>query len=427
MSTLIRTSGSSPGARTSSILLEMVTRFYEGIFTGSAEEQVPTILSEAAKVFEADIATWFLVTEDRSQLRLVDVYNDLGNPEERPPARPYTLNWDAKSETEVKGLTAWTAISGDPLHVPSIRSLTVTHGRCHAGRWDEWLYPKGIRDPRSGFLCMYAVPLFQPIVGPPRDRVVGVLKMERRRMKGDKPRSRFTHTDLESFNVIARIMGFAYFHSERQKSLTLADIGHVLIRPLGDVALSLDTLLLDRSLLADHHARSQVETSIKMLRGLSRLLSLAKESYNQPTLSESVKIVENLRLQSEPIAATSGRAIRVEADPQIGPIVLTKRSHAALMNVTINLLQNATQNSPVKSEVVLRLSRAPDVLVLSVDNRGSVVPDRTIEDAKATTDPAPRFRGLPRSYQLAARNGWNLEYISHEGANRFTLTVPLHI
>jgi hypothetical protein len=404
----------------------MVTRFYEGIFTESAEEQIPTILSEAAKVFEADIATWFLVTEDRSQLRLVDVYNDLGNPQTRPPAKPYDLNWSAKSEREVQGLTAWTAISGEPLHVPSLRSLTVTHGQCHAGRWDEWLYPKGIAHPKSGFLCMYAVPLFQPIVAPLRERAVGVLKMERRRMKGGKPRSRFTVTDLESFNVIARIMGFAYFHSERQKSLTLADIGHVLIRPLGDVALSLDTLLTDHEAIVDEFAIYQIESAAKMLRALSRLLSLAKESYNQPTLTEVASVTGDLLMQSEPIEIMSGREIEFHATDNIGAVTFTKRSHAAFINIAVNLLQNATQNAPRRSRVKLFVERKEDNVVLTIENIGEMISDATITEAKAKADATPSFRGLPRSYQLAARNNWQLDYSSNNGTNQFRLTIPRH-
>jgi GAF domain len=422
---------SQRGARTSrvatsSTLLEMVTRFYEGIFTGSAEEQVQTILSEAARVFEADIATWFLVTEDRSHLRLVDVYNDLGDPEARPPAQPYDLNWDARSEEDVHGLTAWTAVSGEPLHVPSIHSLAKVHEKCHAGRWDEWLYPKGIQDPSSGFLCMYAVPLLQPTVGPPRERVVGVLKMERRRMKEDRRRNCFTRSDLESFNVIARIMGFAYFHSERQRSLTLADIGHNLIRPIGDAAFSLDTLLSDAESGVDGHSRLQIKTACNMLRALSRMLAVAKESYNKPLELEQVDVVQDLSAQTEPISASSGRRIRIQRDGQLDPITLTKRSHAALINVVINLLQNATQNSPHNSEVIVNIVRRENDLCLSIENMGSQIPADTIERARSSADQNQRFRGLPRSFQLASRNGWNLDYAARERANRFTLILPLH-
>jgi hypothetical protein len=404
----------------------MVTRFYEGIFTGSAEEQVPTILSEAARVFEADIATWFLVTEDRTQLRLVDVYNDLGDPETRPPARPYDLNWDAQSEEDVHGLTAWTAVSGEPLHVPSIHSLTKVHGKSHAGRWDEWLYPKGIQDPASGFLCMYAVPLFQPTGGPPRERVVGVLKMERRRMKKDRRRNRFTRSDLESFNVIARIMGFAYFHSERQMSLTLADIGHNLIRPIGDAAFSLETVLGNTEPAIGEHSRLQIKTACNMLRALSRMLAVAKESYNKPLERENVDVVQDVAAQTGPISASTGRKIDIRQTGPMDQVVLTKRSHAALINVVINLLQNATQNSPRSSEVIVNVTRKGTGLSLSIENQGSPIPTDTIERARSSADPNQRFRGLPRSFQLASRNGWDLDYSIRDRVNRFTLRLPLH-
>jgi hypothetical protein len=407
-------------------LLEMVTRFYEGIYTGSAEDQIQTILSEAARVFEADTATWFLITVDRRQLRLVDVYNDLGVPEKRPPAEPYSLNWKAKTENDVKGLTAWVAISGEPLYVPSIESLTLEHGKCHSGLWDKWLYPQGIDHPESGFLCMYAVPLFLPLAGgTPEERVVGVLKMERRRTKANIKRPTFNKTDLEAFNVIARIMGFAYFHSERQKSLTLADIGHALIRPLGDVAVSLDSLAIDlyESSFDSNHAAYQVESASTMLRSLSRMMALAKESYNEPLQSYDVDIFEDLNLQCNAISLTSGREVILDKKNTIGKVNLTKRNHAALLNIAINLLQNATQNSPIKSKVNVTIDRTQNELILIVENQGVEVLERTIKSAKVTPETPQSFRGLPRSYQLAAQNGWELDYSRKSNRNYFILKV----
>jgi len=418
----------------SSTLLDMVTGFYEGIFVGSAEEQVPTILSEAAKVFQADIATWFLVTEDRTQLRLVDVYNDLGKSTERPPAEPYVLNWKAKSENDVKGLTAWTAISGEPLHVSSLKSLTQEHGTAHAGRWDEWLYPgkQGIRDPKSGFLCMYAVPLFLPTPGPAKDRVVGVLKMERRRtsLKTGKLRECFTQADLEAFNVIARIMGFAYFHSERQRSLTLADIGHALIRPIGDVAFSLEAVADELSTRkADiEHAKSAVGKGTKMLRSLASMLTIAKESHNQPLKQKHVNITKDLANHIEAYSLVLGRRVVDCSNGAVEPFAMTKRSYAALINVAINLIDNASRAAPMHSKVEVTVKRTKDKLLLFVENEGLAIATRTLEDAMRVQDAPIRFQGLPRSYQLAARNGWHLQYRRVRGKkrNRFELTVPIH-
>lgn len=418
----------------SSILLDMATRFYEGILTGTAEEQVSAILSEAARLFEADIATWFLVTEDRTQLRLVDVYNDLGLPEKRPQAGTYTLNWDAKSEREVQGLTAWAAISGEPLYVPSIDSLLRDHGKCHAGKWDEWLYPgqNGVHDPESGFLCMYVVPLFSPLPGPPepKETVVGVLRMERRNMKGNKKRKKFSQLEIESINVIARIIGFAYFHSERQKSLTLADIGHTLIRPLGDVAFSLDTIsssLTDMPIRSDQieHTRVQIDAAARMLRSLSSMLLLAKESYRTPLEPEEVDICHDLSIQRDALSLQLGRKIAIYAPHNIAPIKLTKRSLSALMNIALHLLQNAAQNSPPNSEVAILVQSAKNKLILEIENTSSEVPNDIIKSAMATSEITPSFAGLPRSYQLAARNGWDLEYLRRNEKNVFRLVIPI--
>ncbi len=410
-------------------LLEMVTRFYEGIYTGSGEGPVQTILSEAARVFQADIATWFLVTENQKKLRLIDVYNDLGKPAERPPVAPYDLNWEATSEDDVSGLTAWVAVSGEALYVPSFDSLTVQHKKCHAGKWDDWLYPKGIDHPESGFLCMYAVPLVLPLgEGRPRQKVVGVLKMERRRMKDNQKREKFSDTEIESFNVIARIMGFAYFHNERQKTLTLADIGHALIRPLGDVAVSLDALAIDFSEESFNieHARVQVESASKVLRSLSRIMSIAKESYHDPVSLNNVDVYKDLELQGEAIYLSSGKEINISQKQIIGMINMAKHDHAALLNIAINLLQNAAQNALFKSQVEMIIDRTDKELILIVKNRGIEVRPEILDSARQKSDTQQSFRGLPRSYQLAAQKNWELLYYREDQKNCFRLNVPIN-
>ena len=410
-------------------LLEMVTRFYEGIYTGSGEGPVQTILSEAARVFQADIATWFLVTENQKKLRLIDVYNDLGKPAERPPVEPYELNWEATSENEVSGLTAWVAVSGEALYVPSFNILVEQHGKCHAGRWDDWLYPGGIDHPESGFLCMYAVPLVLPLAeGRPQKKVVGVLKMERRRMKDNRKREKFKDTEIESFNVIARIMGFAYFHNERQKTLTLADIGHALIRPLGDVAVSLDAVALDFSEESFNieHAKVQVESASIVLRSLSRIMSIAKESYHDPVSLNSVDVYADLEPQGKAIYLSSGREIKISRKKVIGKIEMAKHDHAALLNIAINLLQNAAQNAPFKSQVEMVINRTDKELILIVKNQGIEVRPDILDSARQKPDTHQSFRGLPRSFQLAAQKNWELLYHREDQKNCFQLKVPVN-
>ena len=399
-------------------LLDMVTRFYQSVFTLSPEELVPQILIEAAKVFKADIATWFLVTEDRTQLRLVDVYNDRGERTQRPEMEPYKLNWEASVESEVRGLTAWIAISGIPLFVPSSDSLLNEHQVTHIGKWDNWLYPEGINDPTSGFLCLYAVPLFLPIESRVvRDRIVGVLKVERRRHRNIA----FTEEERKAFDVIANIMGFAYSHSERQKSLTLVDIGHTLIRPLGDATVTLDSV--EQWLREDQsYEKKQLNAVSKQLRSLSTMLRIAKDSFNDPTGTTTVSLREMLGPQLDDFSLLSGRQVHYLSTDDFR-ITITKRALAALFNIMVNLVDNAIRYS--NSSVGIRYSAQDKYIILRVESEGSEIPGHILDTARYAESGADIFKGLPRSYQLATRNGWELQYLRERNKNSFEVKISV--
>lgn len=401
-------------------LLEMVTRFYQSIFTLSPEELIPQILTEAAKVFKADIATWFLVSEDRTQLRLVDVYNERGERTLRPEIEPYDLNWNVSAESRVRGVTAWVAVSGKPLFVPSLDSLLNEHGDAHMGKWDKWLYPERIEDPNSGFLCLYAVPLFLPIETPIiQDRIVGVLKVERRAYRKEV----FTEEERKAFDVIANVMGFAYIHSERQKSLTLLDIGHTLIRPLGDVAISLD--IVAACLHEDQtYEKKELDAACKRLRGLSKMLTIAKDSFNEPKVTTTVSLREVIAPQLDVFSLSSGRLVSYL--PKNDPIItINKRALAALLTIVVNLVDNAIRYSIKGSKIEVQCFVENRNVILRIENKGLEIPKRDLNGIHPTQDRPEIFRGLPRSYQLAARNGWELKYLYVQNINRFDVIIPL--
>jgi hypothetical protein len=405
-------------------LLDMVTRFYQSVFTLSPEELSRNILSEAAKVFKADIATWFLVTEDRRYLRLVDVYNDQGEQTPRPEIEPYELKWDARQESEVKGLTAWVAISGKSLFVPSLKSLLTDHKQSHQGKWDRWLYPDGNQDPKSGFLCMYAVPLFLPVDTPNiQERILGVLKVERRTFRKEA----FTDAERNAFDVIANIMGFAYIHSERQRSLTLVDIGHVLIRPIADVALALD-VVAEGMTKDQEHEKYLAESACKKLRSLSAMLRVAKDAFNDPTgVVNSMNLQEILQPQIDAIALLTGCQVKVCLDDLY--INGTRGMLAALFNVIINLVENAirsSQQNKMRPPVVVNYEIQDHKLTLNIENEANrMIPASVLNESKAAQSGPNLFKGLPRAFQLVARNGWDLHYSYINNRNRFDLITSL--
>jgi len=402
-------------------LLDMVTRFYQGIFWLSPEELADQILTEAATVFQADIATWFLVTDDKMKLQLIDVYNERGEKTHPPDIEPYDLNWNARDESEVKGFTSWVAISGEPHFIPSLQYLLDRHKKSHAGRWDRWLYPDGINDPISGFLCSYSVPLFLPVDAPDlKDRLLGVLKVERRNSR----KKVFTDEELMAFDIIANIMGFAYIYSERQKSLTLLDIGHTLIRPLGDVAFSLDITSenLKRKKNSDKDIH-RLESSAMKLRVLSQMLSIAKDSFNNPAEIVEVSLREILLPQSNVISLKSGRKIIDQSAEDIR-LELRRRSLAALIDITTNLIDNAVLYSDRNSAIELKYAKEGRDVIISIQNQGHPIPEDVLKKAQQAERSGYLFKGLTRSFQLAAKNDWKLIPECDQGKNRFTLLLP---
>jgi signal transduction histidine kinase len=172
------------------------------------------------------------------------------------------------------------------------------------------------------------------------------------------------------------------------------------------------------------HLMYQLSVDVTMLRSLSTMLKIAKESYNEPLKILRVDITRDLRLQCGAISAASGREIKLTTHGSTALLSLNQRSYANLMNVVMNLLQNATQNSPHRSEVELIIERREDELILSVENLGFAISKKIIDEAQVAVERGDYFRGLPRSCQLAARNGWELDYVRLTDKNRLTLTVP---
>jgi len=154
------------------------------------------------------------------------------------------------------------------------------------------------------------------------------------------------------------------------------------------------------------------------------MLWLAKESYNLPLQNQMVDLREDLGRHSAAYSLTSGRRVIDRSRGPLGTILLTRRSYAALVNIAINLIDNATRNAPIQSEVSVRVDRSQDVIELTVENRGQAINEEIIEVAQPQQDRPVRFQGLPRSYQLAASNGWTLSYSHADGTNRFVLLVP---
>ncbi|HWZ45084.1 MAG TPA: phospho-sugar mutase [Candidatus Saccharimonadales bacterium] len=176
------------------------------------------IVRAAAQRYGADMSTLFRVEGDR----LVLEGGVLGEKRTLPPAHVYTLPWNAKTWNDLQGqgITAGVAVFNKAL---AIRSYDELRGYpAHAGYWDEHVYgPGGAADPKTGFACLYAVPLTLG-VGKPKDVVAGVFKIEKR-LNNSHPA--FEEGDLAAFALVASDLEHILRRSQKGRQLMDEHLG----------------------------------------------------------------------------------------------------------------------------------------------------------------------------------------------------------
>jgi len=161
-----------------------------------------------------------------------------------------------------------------------------------------------------------------------------------------------------------------------------------------------------------------------MLRSLAMILAIAKEGYNDPLTVLEGDLAATIQPMLDAYNLTSGRRVHVAPGVGVCTASLSRRALAALVTIVESLVDNATRNSPLGSEVTVQWERGESSVVFDVANEGSaVVP--AVGGKPPEADRRELFKGLPRSYQLAERNGWELKYQRHGERNHFRLEVPL--
>ena len=173
------------------------------------------IARKTARQFGADISTLFMV--EGGKLVLKGGFSSLLGEELPLPAEyEYPVDWDADRGGR-HGLTHLVAITGEPLYVGSYTELQAQ--LAHLGRWDSHLYPDGVDDASSGFVCLYAVPLRLSSTPRARDSVIGVFKIERRRKDAHgRERESFSRVERAAFDCVSEhLAAILRSHGEAQR------------------------------------------------------------------------------------------------------------------------------------------------------------------------------------------------------------------
>jgi signal transduction histidine kinase len=400
-------------------------------------ELVNQILADVASSYDADISTLYRVSRDRTRLGLEAVYDSRGKVELE--GEPYKLEWPSLDHDQRMGhgVPCWVAEHGEPLFMPNLAHLRrhPAYGGC--GAWDGKLFrAAGVDDPATGFGCFYAVPL-RTGKGPPRDTVIGVFKIERRRHK-----KVFDEHERKAFDLAATSISRAlqkYLSTDTTLRRVLSEAAHVLRGRLSDSrsVLEMSLLMLDQPTPDVAYVRSNLPRAESLLKGASRRIERVLEAYRGPQFPTDFRLKEIVEAAIEAGFANPQRCDTSWETVPDATIQLTSVQRYDLETILLNLLRNADEHSGTRVPVRLHIRSAPDLQTTEfriVDHGGGIrreVVERARAAAASGTEEEALLvvrgsgTGLRRVFHFAKEYQWEVVHdCPADGGTTFRVTVP---
>ena len=407
------------------------------------------IVRQTALSCDADISTLFVV-EEQTRLELKAGVAYLRDKEmELPKIHSYELDWNATKESDMKGrgLTAFVASSGQSLSVESYDELMDKNKHpAHTGRWDKDIYPDGVDDTRTtGFGCFYAVPLRRSKKGSPKDTVIGVFKIERRRN-----RPKFNDEDHRVFDLVAAHLSLILQTLYRVQNRVFSDVAHAIGGGLGRSYMTLTTCehilkqeqgnLYDKLNFIERHLPGAVRAMEKACKRLNMVLDasrdpdrITEESVGKlwDSIIAEVELKAHLTLDDSKVTLDLKDPVNSDTKFRIRSIQYYDLS-SILGNLLDNSIRHGQSDEPVKVSIMPGGNMGDTQLVFRVADRGQGIPMDVIESVKDTAY-TEMFRlpgtgsvqgtGLRRVFGLANHNNWKILYRIDNGTE-FEIRTP---
>lgn len=171
------------------------------------------VVEQTAEMLKTKICTLWLVDKNRKKLTLGANFGVKPGKEKIPE---YAINWDAKRDEDINGLTPWVLIRKRTFYGEEHQDLK--DHPSWKGRWDKEQWKD------SNFGCLYAVPLIDV-----NNNAFGVLKIE-----NDFNQPRFTAVDRATFDLMADFISLAFEFNSRPRSEIVYDFFHLLKAPVAN-------------------------------------------------------------------------------------------------------------------------------------------------------------------------------------------------
>jgi len=225
------------------------------------------LVSKTAELLRADKCSLWLVDDNRKKLKLGANYGVL----KKEPIPEYDLDWNAKSDEDINGLTPWVAIRKRPFFGEKHDDLK--NHPAWRGKWDpaQWN-----ADAPNEFGCLYAVPLVNI-----NEEVFGVLKIENQSNK-----SKFDAVDRATFDLMADFIALAIEFNSRLRSDIVYDFFHLLKQPVSNTIMAYSDLKQELGFDKPRHDRIESRLSI-LARNLQTVNVWIKNVYGMAATKET--------------------------------------------------------------------------------------------------------------------------------------------
>lgn len=388
------------------------------------------VVDETAKLLNADICSLWLVTRDRRKLVLGANYGVL----KKTQVPEYPLNWEAKDDSEIDGLTPWVAIRQKPFFASKFEDLK--EHKAHRGKWnvDQW---EG--KPEENLGCLYAVPLLrvENTFGASKE-TIGVLKIENSRGKHV-----FNDVDKATFDVMADFISLAIELSGRLRSNIVFEFFHLLKQPTLNAINVFNMLRQEMS--SEHPRQNNIQEWLELLAiNLENVRLWTMQVYGLASApSRQISDQPPLKTNLHQIFVNITRVIRMlfpDFNCKLSPnlkqaeVQLTELQLRKVEVIFFNILNNSYKysNPPrkIEADAVIESRR---IVVSVTDNGQGIAPEilpQIFEPFFTTSTSTSKWTeslglGLSTVKNLLDELGWSCEVESTTNVgSRFSIVIP---
>ena len=378
------------------------------------------VVDQTAKMLNAKICSLWIVDTRKNKLTLGA---NFGVRSEEGKIPEYDINWDAKNDQEIHGLTPWVLIRKRTFFGEDHRDL-MDHASWK-GRWDNEQWSD------IDFGCLYAVPLIDV-----NNNAFGVLKIE----NGFGERL-FTAVDRATFDLMADFISLALEFNSRLRADIVYDFFHLLKAPVSNSVGAYTDL---RRELTGQKREDRINSRLEMLaKNLHTLRVWIMNVYGLATAQEETPNTppENTLIRKILSNATENmRNLFVDFNCNLAEvddieIKLTRLNRQKVDAILFNILDNSYKYTEKKDKDIRAIANKKDHQVSLVirDNGKGIFPEDIAQIFKPGFSrshvdkkwPSSLGLGLSTVLRLLDELGWERDIKSEVGKGTdFIVTIP---